>query len=66
LNRFENLANTYKDLKQKTSLTADEQERFKNVIASLKSEYPQHLRDLDLEKGKYEDVPPRSTRRQRP
>jgi len=54
--KFNILAKTYQDLAAKTNRTAAETNLLKVAINTLQSEYPDYLRNLDLEKGKYEDI----------
>lgn len=53
---FERLVAEYEQLRQKSSLTNIEQSRFSNIITELQSKYPTLLSNLDLQKGKLEDV----------
>ena len=54
--QFETLVKTYTSLREKTSLTAEEQGLLSRTIADLKREYPEHLRNLDLERGSHESI----------
>lgn len=54
--QFETLVSTYTNLREKTSLTAEEQALLQRTISDLKREYPEHLRNLDLERGSHESI----------
>jgi|GEM_PF-5075434 len=53
---FDQLAFTYLELKKQTKLTASEQQLYNDTIKQLNEKYPNYLKNVDLERGKYEDV----------
>lgn len=53
---FESLVFQYEQLRTTADKTNWEKERLSSVIAKLQDQYPEYLGNLDLEKGKLEDV----------
>ena len=55
-NEFENLSRVYLGLKEKTQLTAQEKQTLDKAIKDLQTQYPAYLKNVNLEKGSYEEV----------
>lgn len=54
--QFENMVSTYESLAQKTNRTSEEQALLSRTIADLKQQYPDYLRNLDMERGYHDEV----------
>jgi len=54
--QFENMVSTYETLAQKTNRTSEEQALLSRTIAELKRQYPEYLRNLDMERGYHDEV----------
>jgi len=54
--KFEQLAGTYLNLKEKINLTNAEQQIMEETIGSLQREYPNYLGNINLEKAGYDDA----------
>ena len=53
---FERLVGTYERLRLKVNRTNIEQEEYKKTITALQRQYPQYLKNVDLERDSYEKV----------
>lgn len=53
---FYKLTSSYENLKSKTNLTAEEQDKYNSVINELYKKYPSILGQYDLHKGKLDDI----------
>jgi hypothetical protein len=56
LNRFESLVKVYEDLRDNQRRTSEQTMLYRNTIATLKREYPSYFSNLDMEKGKYDQI----------
>lgn len=50
------LTDAYLELKSKSTLTADEAERYKKIIGELEGKYGEYIKNINLEKDSYNDV----------
>jgi len=50
------LTDAYLELKSKSTLTADEADRYKKIIAELEGKYGKYIKNIKLEKDSYNDV----------
>jgi len=56
ISQFENLVATYENLAKKTNRTSEEQALLSRTIADIKRQYPEYLRNLDMERGYHDEV----------